>query len=226
MQIFDSYVSESSFDEVYDNKKNIRECWKNIIQDIENSGIELLDKKRAEIDWQLKDNGVTYNVYDEQDTPSSRAWQLDPIPFVIEENEWEHTKRGLKQRAKLFNLILKDLYSEQRLIKDNIIPAEVIFGHKGFSTEVFDMGLKEDFNLYFYATDIARGPDGKMWVISDKAQAPSGLGYAIENRLTMNVVSNELYPNITKKKLTSFIEETIKTYLKNLLVEIFLPQHS
>ena len=207
MQIFDSYVSESSFDEVYDNKKNIRECWKNIIQDIENSGIELLDKKRAEIDWQLKDNGVTYNVYDEKDTPSSRAWHLDPIPFVIEENEWEHTKKGLKQRAKLFNLILKDLYSEQRLIKDNIIPAEVIFGHKGFSTEVFDMGLKEDFNLYFYATDIARGPDGKMWVISDKAQAPSGLGYAIENRLTMNVISNDLYPNITKKKLTSFLRD-------------------
>ena len=207
MQIFDSYVSESSFDEVYDKKKNIRECWKNIVHDIEESGIELLDKKRAEIDWQIQDNGVTYNVYDEKDTHSSRSWNLDPIPFVIDEKEWENTKKGLQQRAKLFNLILKDLYSEQRLIKDNIIPAEVIFGHKGFSTEVFNMGMKEDFNLYFYATDIARGPDGKMWVISDKAQAPSGLGYAIENRLTMNVISNDLYPNITKKKLASFMRD-------------------
>ncbi|CAA6809223.1 MAG: Protein containing domains DUF404, DUF407, DUF403 [uncultured Sulfurovum sp.] len=215
MQIFDSYVSESSFDEVYDSKKNIREYWKNIINDIEHAGIELLDKKRAEIDWQIQDNGVTYNVYDEKDKSSSRSWNLDPIPFVIEENEWEQTKKGLQQRAKLFNLILKDLYSEQRLIKDNIIPAEVIFSHKGFSTEVFDMGLKDDFNLYFYATDIARGPDGKMWVISDKAQAPSGLGYAIENRLTMNVVSNDLYPNITKKKLTSFLRD-----YKDLLIKL------
>jgi len=207
MQIFDSYVSESSFDEVYDAEKNIRSYWKNIIHDIEDSGIELLEKKRAEIDWQIQDNGVTYNVYDEKDKPSSRSWTLDPIPFVIDENEWEHTKNGLKQRAKLFNLILKDLYSEQKLIKENIIPAEVIFGHKGFSPEVFDMGEQEDFNLYFYATDIARGPDGNMWVISDKAQAPSGLGYAIENRLTMNVISNDLYPNIKKKKLTSFMRD-------------------
>ncbi|CAA6811778.1 MAG: Protein containing domains DUF404, DUF407, DUF403 [uncultured Sulfurovum sp.] len=207
MKIFDSYVSASSFDEVYDEKKNIRECWKDIIHDIENSGVELLDEKQAEIDWQIQDNGVTYNVYDNKESASSRSWNLDSIPFVIEEKEWREITRGLKQRAKLFNLILKDLYGEQRLIKDNIIPAEVIFGHKGFSTEVFDFGKKEDFNLYFYATDIARGPDGKMWVISDKAQAPSGLGYAIENRLTMNVVANELYPNVSKKKLTSFMRD-------------------
>ena len=114
--------------------------------------------------------------------------------FCDRRKEWDEVKKGLKQRAKLFNLILKDLYSEQKLIKENIVPAEVIFGHKGFSTEVFDFGTKEDFNLYFYATDIARGPDGKMWVISDKTQAPSGLGYAIENRLTMNVIAKDLYP--------------------------------
>ena len=207
MQIFDSYISESPFDEVYDHNKNIRQCWKGILNDIEDSGVELLNKKRAELDWHLEDNGVTYNVYDEKEKTSSRSWNLDPIPFVIDESEWEHIREGLKQRATLFNLILKDLYSEQKLIKDNIVPAEVIFGNKGFCSEVFDFGEKEDFNLYLYATDIARGPDGKMWVISDKASAPSGLGYAIENRLTMNVVSNELYPNVPKKKLTSFMKD-------------------
>lgn len=215
MQIFDSYVSESPFDEVYDHDKNIRQCWKNIINDIENAGVELLNKKRAELDWHLQDNGVTYNVYDETTQSSSRSWSLDPIPFVIDESEWEHIREGLKQRATLFNLILKDLYSEQKLIKENIVPAEVVFGNKGFCSEVFDFGAKEDFNLYLYATDIARGPDGKMWIISDKASAPSGLGYAIENRLTMNIVSNELYPNVPKKKLTSFMKD-----YKNLLEKL------
>jgi len=130
-------------------------------------------------------------------------------------DEWQNIKKGLQQRAKLFNLILRDIYSEQKLIKENIIPAEVIYGHKGFATEVYNFGSKENFNLYFYATDIARGPDGKMWVIKDKTQAPSGLGYAIENRLTMNVISKDLYPNIKINKLSSFIEE-LKELLNSL----------
>ncbi len=215
MSIFDTYVAESSFDELYDDKNNIRECWKEVVNDIEEAGLNTLNDKQAEIDWHLQDNGVTYNIYDDQDGPKNRSWSLDPIPFVIEEEEWKTVKKGLKQRAKLFNLIIKDLYSEQRLIKDNIVPAEVVFGYKGFATEVFNFGNKENFNLYFYATDIARGPNGKMWVVSDKTQAPSGLGYAIENRLTMNVIAQDLYPNIDTKKLASFIQE-FKDLLKTL----------
>jgi len=207
VEIFKNYSSDSSFDELFDEDKNIREYWREILADIENSGLEKLQKKQEEIDWHLEDNGVTYNTYNDLDEQISRKWSLDPIPFIIANDEWQNIKKGLEQRAKLFNLILKDLYSEQKLIKENIIPAEVIYGHKGFATEVYNFGNKENFNLYFYAIDIARGPDGKMWVIKDKTQAPSGLGYAIENRLTMNVISKDLYPNIDINRLSSFIEE-------------------
>lgn len=207
MQIFESYISKASFDEMYDSDKNIRESWKEVVKDIEDASLKILGEKQAEIDWYLEDNGVTYNIYDNHDGPVNRSWGMDPIPFVIAEEEWNGIKKGLKQRAKLFNLIFKDLYSEQKLIKENIIPAEVIFSHKGFSSEVFDFGYKEDFNLYFYATDLARGPDGKLWVVSDKTQGPSGLGYAIENRLTMNSISADLYPHVKRKKLASFLEE-------------------
>ena len=207
MQIFDSYISKASFDEMYDSDKNIRESWKEVVNEIEAANLKILGEKQAEIDWYLEDNGVTYNIYDNHDVPANRSWGMDPIPFVIGEEEWDGIKKGLKQRAKLFNLIFKDLYSEQKLIKENIIPAEVIFSHKGFSSEVFDFGYKKDFNLYFYATDLARGPDGKLWVVSDKTQGPSGLGYAIENRLTMNSISADLYSHVKRKKLASFLEE-------------------
>ncbi|MEN8302889.1 MAG: circularly permuted type 2 ATP-grasp protein [Campylobacterota bacterium] len=206
MEIFQNYSSDSSFDELFDEKKNIRESWREILNDIESSGLEKLQAKQEEIDWHLEDNGVTYNTYDDIDGQVSRKWSLDAIPFVIANSEWLEIKKGLQQRAKLFNLILKDLYSEQKLIKENILPAEVVYGHKGFATEVYNFGKKENFSLHFYATDIARGPDGKMWVIKDKTQAPSGLGYAIENRLTMNVVAKELYPNIDINRLSSFVE--------------------
>lgn len=214
MALFDSYFSESSFDELFDSNHNIRDYWKDILNNIEYAGLDTLNKKQADIDWHLQDNGVTYNIYGSNNS-LDRSWSLDPIPFVICESEWDQITKGLIQRAKLLNLILKDIYSEQRLIKDGIIPAEIIYGDKGYATEVFNLGDRDNFNLYFYATDIARGPDGKMWVIGDKTQAPSGLGYAIENRLTMNIISKELYPNINTKKLFHFIDE-FKELIKNL----------
>ena len=118
MSIFDTYVSESSFDEMYDDNDNTREYWKKIVDDVEKAGLEVLKAKQSEIDWHLQDNGVTYNIYDDHNGSTNRSWSLDPIPFVIEEEEWKTVKKGLQQRAKLFNLIIKDLYSEQRLIKD------------------------------------------------------------------------------------------------------------
>ena len=215
MPVFDSYVSEASFDEVFDKEKNVRPYWKDILFDIEKAGLEVLQEKQADIDWHLEDNGVTFNVYDTHEKSAQRYWSMDPIPFVISEEEWGTLTKGLEQRAKLLNLIFKDLYGEKKLLKENIIPAEVVYGHKGYASEVFDFGFKENFQLYFYATDMARGPNGRMWVINDRTQAPSGLGYAIENRLTMNSIAKDLYPNIMTKKLYTFIED-----YKNLLLKL------
>jgi len=94
MQIFESYIAGSLFDEVYDSKKNVRECWKDIVKNIEDSGLELLKEKQSEIDWHLENNGVTYNIYDDHNGPSTRSWSLDPIPFVIEEREWATITKG------------------------------------------------------------------------------------------------------------------------------------
>ncbi|NCB13161.1 MAG: hypothetical protein EOM78_16180, partial [Erysipelotrichia bacterium] len=146
---------------------------------------------------------------------NNRRWNLDPIPLVLTQEEWDEVTKGLKQRAKLLNLIFKDLYTEQKLIKEGIIPAEIVFGHKSFIPEVFNFKNKDYYSLRFYASDISRGPDGKFWVINDRTQSPSGLGYAIENRLTMNSISNDLYPNIEIKKMAGFIEG-YKNMLKTL----------
>ena len=214
MSLFENYKSVASFDEMFDENKNLREHWRGIYESIQNKGLEELGAKQAEIDWHLEENGVTYNIYNNPEGSGNRPWRLDPIPFVITAEEWKEVKRGIKQRATLLNLIFKDLYGEQKLIKDKIIPAEVIYGHKGFTSEVYNFGFKENFQLYFYAVDMARGPDGKMWVISDRTQAPSGLGYSVENRLTLNNIAKDLYPDIETKKLSLFVEEFKKLLFK------------
>jgi uncharacterized circularly permuted ATP-grasp superfamily protein len=205
MSILDAYKLESSFDEMFDKNNNVKEHWKDILKKLEEAGIEKLEQKQTEIDWRLEDNGVTYNIYNDPDG-TNRRWNLDPIPFVLTKEEWDEVSKGLAQRAKLLNLIFKDLYTEQRLIKEGIIPAEIIFGHKSFLPIVFNFENIDYYSMKFYATDISRGPDGKFWVINDRTQSPSGLGYAIENRLTMNSISNDLYSNIKIHRISKFIE--------------------
>ena len=214
MSIFDSCKEESSFDEMFDKKCGIRPHWTDIIKGLEDAGIKQLELKQLEIDWRLEDNGVTYNIYNDPEG-TNRRWNLDPIPLVLTSSEWDEISKGLKQRAKLLNLIFKDLYTEQKLIKEGIIPAEIIFGHKGFIPEVFNFENIDYYSMRFYATDISRGPDGKFWVINDRTQSPSGLGYAVENRLTMNSICDDLYPNVKILKMANFIEG-FKNMLKSL----------
>ncbi|MHC3993905.1 circularly permuted type 2 ATP-grasp protein [Thiomicrolovo sp. ZZH C-3] len=207
MGIFDRYFSESSFDEMVDAQRQCRPHWQTICDQIEATGIEGLKAKQAELDWSLEENGVTYNVYDAPDGITKRRWTLDPIPFVVTQTEWDRVVKGLRQRAKLFDLMLRDLYGDQHLLRQGILPAEVVYAHKGYAPEVFGFGHKTDFELFFYATDMARGPDGKFWVVNDRIQAPSGLGYAVENRLSMNIIAKSLYPGVHTRRLAGFIDE-------------------
>lgn len=205
MSIFDTCKQESSFDEMFDKECKVKEHWKELSESLEKVGIEKLEEKQTEIDWRLEDNGVTYNIYNDPEG-TNRRWNLDPIPFVLTAKEWNEVSKGLEQRAKLLNLIFKDIYTEQKLIKEGIVPAEIIFGHKSFLPEVFNFQNQDYYSMKFYAADISRGPDGKFWLINDRTQSPSGLGYAIENRLTMNSILNDLYPDIHIHKIAGFID--------------------
>jgi len=207
--MFERYSQNSSYDEMFDQDKNVRPHWKALKENLEKITLENLISKQKEIDWRLEDNGVTYNVYNDPGG-LNRPWKLDPIPLIIEEEQWKIVEEGLKQRCRLFNLLLQDIYGEQKTIKDGIIPMEVIYAHGGFMREMHGMEMP----LTIYAADMARGPDGKLWVINDRTQAPSGLGYAIENRLTMNSAMQDLFEGISVQRLYDFFE-TFKALFQN-----------
>lgn len=195
-----------SYDEVIDQNGQVKSYWQKLFDTLESVGMEELETRNLEIIKKLKENGVTYNVYNSANG-MNRPWKLDPIPFLIHQSEWQTIELGLKQRAHLLDLILKDIYGPQLLIKNSIIPPELVFDNSGFLLPCFDIKQNQNHQLLLYACDIARGPDGKMWLLDNRIQSPSGSGYALENRIVMSKVFPELNKNIYRSKLSPYFND-------------------
>jgi uncharacterized circularly permuted ATP-grasp superfamily protein/uncharacterized alpha-E superfamily protein len=169
--------------------------------------------RRWEFGQQLiRANGVTYNVYGDP-LGSARPWPMDLVPLAIDGREWSHIERAVMQRATLLNAVLADLYGTHRLVRDGHIPPELVFDNPGFLRACHGITPTGGVYLQNYAVDIARAPNGTWWVISDRTQAPSGAGYALENRLVSGRTVPALLNQCRVRPLTDFFELTIKALL-------------
>jgi uncharacterized circularly permuted ATP-grasp superfamily protein/uncharacterized alpha-E superfamily protein len=129
----------------------------------------------------LREHGVSCfsaSAGGERDVP----WELDFVPFVLPATEWRELEAGLVQRARLLNLVLDDLHGVQRLVRDGFVPAPLIFANPAYLRACQGVRVPGGNYLQLYAADLARGPDGRWRVLSDRTQAPAGLGFALENR--------------------------------------------
>lgn len=194
----------TSYDEVLDTDGKLKPYWRALFATLEKLGITELKSRNQEIISKLRENGVTYNVYGSPDG-MNRPWQLDPIPFLIEHREWDRISKGLQQRAHLLDLVLKDLYGPRNLVKDAVIPAELVFENTGFLRPCIDIKVPGPRQLTLFAADMARGPDGQMWVLDSRTQAPSGSGYTLENRIVMSKLLPELADGMYVSKLSPFL---------------------
>ncbi len=154
---------------------------------------------------QIREHGITYNVYADAQG-ASRPWEVDPIPLVLPAEEWATIAAGIEQRADLLNRVLGDLYGPQTLLRDGSIPPSVIFGHRGFLSAAEGLRPAGGRHLLQYAADLARSPDGRWWVVNDRTQAPSGSGYALENRLLVSRVFPQMFRDLRVQHLATFFD--------------------
>jgi uncharacterized circularly permuted ATP-grasp superfamily protein/uncharacterized alpha-E superfamily protein len=129
----------------------------------------------------IVENGITYNVYADAQG-RDRPWILDPLPYLVAAEEWKAIEAGVAQRARLLNALLADLYGPQELLARGALPPEIPFGHPNFLWPCQNVEPSRGRRLWIYAADLARAADGRWWVLADRTQSPSGLGYALENR--------------------------------------------
>ncbi|HYP80768.1 MAG TPA: circularly permuted type 2 ATP-grasp protein, partial [Steroidobacteraceae bacterium] len=152
---------------------------------------------------QIRESGVTYNVYADP-KGQDRPWDLDVLPFIIDAQEWQGIEAGISQRANLLNKILGDLYGPQLLLREGLIPPPLVYSHGGFLRPAHGATVPSDVYLHIYAADLARSPDGRWWVMNDRTQAVSGIGYALENRLLVSRTFPRLYRDMRVQHLARF----------------------
>lgn len=202
------------WDEMIDREGRLRPAWAPIARWLERHGDADRETVDAEIRRLLRENGVTYSVHGEPGG-EPRPWQIDALPWIFSPQEWRSIEAGLVQRAELLDAILTDLYGGRRLVHEGWIPPELVSSHRGYLHPCRGMQLQSKRQLVVAAADLARGPDGRMWVVNDRTQAPSGFGYVVENRVVMTRAQQRLFHQSGVRRLAAFfrtLRETLESF--------------
>jgi len=159
-----------------------------------------LNGRTNRLQRQLRDNGVTYNVYADADGPQ-RPWSLDLFPFIVTPQSWRQIEAGVLQRVRLLERVLADVYGPQELLRQGLIPPALVQGHPGYLRPLRGAEPVGGTRLHIAAFDLAHGPDGNWWLIAQRTQAPSGLGYLLENRIAISRLFPEAFEHMHAQRL-------------------------
>lgn len=188
------YQSQDFFDELIDPKGKPRAPAKQLLNYLNSLSEEELEKRRLTAEATIQEMGISFTVYTEEGN-IDRAWPFDIVPRTIEAKDWKIAEAGLKQRLKALNLFIDDLYHDQNVINDGIIPAHIIKDSKNFRPEC--VGVSPAFGVWAHicGTDLVRDEDGEFYVLEDNLRVPSGVSYMLENRAITKRVLPELFEN-------------------------------
>jgi len=200
---------DGHWDELLDASGHIRPHWARLAAGLRRMGhAELLT--RADAGQRLiQANGITYNVYGDPQG-KARPWPMDSLPLAIDAEEWACIEQAIIQRATLLNTLLADLYGPQRLLREGVLPPELVFANPAFLRPCHGVVPTRGVFLQNYAVDLGRAPNGSWWVLADRTQAPSGLGYALENRLVSARTLPSLLDECRTRSLARFFDGTFE----------------
>ncbi len=194
------------YDEMLTRDAGVRAHWQAFLAHLDALSGDDMRRRLERVDQRIQENGVTYNVYADQHG-ADRPWSLDPLPLIIPADEWAQIAPAVAQRARLMNALLVDLYGPQHLLAEGLLPPALVFGQHGFLWPCHGLRPAADRWLHHYAVDLARAPDGRWWVIADRTQAPSGAGYALENRLAVSRAFPDMFRALHVEPLADFFRE-------------------
>lgn len=204
MRLFHSYRPLPGVpDELCGENGGMRPGWAALIAHMSRLGADEITHDFARGDQYLADTGVFFRSYGDT-TLSGRDWPFSPVPIIVPEAEWSHIAAGLIQRADLLEQVVADLYGPNRLVAEGHLPASLIAQNPEWLRPMVGVVPPSGHFLHFVGFEIGRGPDGRWWVLSDRTDAPSGAGFALENRVATTRVFPDLYRQSNVHRLAGF----------------------
>ncbi len=191
------------FDEMSADGVTLRPHWSPFMDSLQAIGPDELEKRWNRAERRVRENAVTYNVYGDP-LGASRPWKIDLFPLLIPASEWRYIEAGIIQRAQLLNLLLEDLYGKQELLATGLLPSPLLFANPAFLRPLAGIPVPKQTYANLLAVDLARSADGQWWVLADRTQAPSGAGYALENRTIVSDVLPDLFRSSNVRRLAPF----------------------
>jgi uncharacterized circularly permuted ATP-grasp superfamily protein len=206
--------AEPRFDEMLGEDGHPRAHWAPLMDMLARAEPARMRDRIATSEREIRDSGLTYNMYADP-KGAERPWALDALPMIIAADEWPAIEAAVAQRARLLDAVLADLYGPQRLLAEGLLPPRLVLGHSAFRRPACGAMPTGRPSLVVYAADLARSPDGRWWVVADRTQAPSGAGYAIENRLIVSRIFPRLFRDLHAQRLAGFfvaLRDTLRDF--------------
>ena len=207
---FSTYEVGDFFDEMFDADGNVRPHYQAICERLKDLPPDEMLQKQKAVDRAFLRQGVTFTVYND-DQGTERIFPFDLFPRIIPGQEWEVLEKGLTQRMQALNMFLKDIYTEQRVIKEGIIPREYIESAAHFRPEFMNVPVPKDIYIHICGTDLIRDHEGNYLVLEDNARSPSGVSYLLENRDAMKKVFPHFFPQTGTRSVERYTEDLLAT---------------
>jgi uncharacterized circularly permuted ATP-grasp superfamily protein/uncharacterized alpha-E superfamily protein len=195
-------AQQGHYDELRLDGSTFRQPWAKLFSTIGPQALAQLADSARTVERVIAENGITYNVFvDKQD--QARPWSLNPLPMLIEPEDWRHIEAGLSQRARLLNHVVGDVYHDRDLLASTYLPSALVLGNPGYLHAMQGVSVPDNIYLHVIAFDLARDDQGQWWVIGQRTQSPSGLGYVLENRLIISRLFPQAYRDMRVQHLAS-----------------------
>jgi uncharacterized circularly permuted ATP-grasp superfamily protein/uncharacterized alpha-E superfamily protein len=198
------------YDELSADGVTPRPHWAHLMESLREIGPEELGRRWVRAERRIRENGITYNIYSDP-LGANRPWKIDIVPLLISADEWRFIEAGIIQRAQLLSLVLEDLYGSQDLVAQGHFPAALLYANPAFLRPLVGVPVPAHSYLHMLAVDLARSPDGQWWVLADRTQAPSGSGYALENRTIVSDVLPNIFRSSNVLRLAPFFRAQRET---------------